>query len=186
MDVYWKETFVISPIRRYVGLRETQVINLILLLIWFFAQRQILSFAMVGYLNIQDLPLSCIQLVPTFFVGYMSNANFSQKSCAEIFPAFWCTLATFILCRNLTHDSIKSRKPKLSIRQRKHNTENLIWNNSSDTSAVFSREWEKITSSNYKGRHREQKETNFRMDCVCSRKVWLSRSLPFAFVFEIT
>ena len=33
----------------------------------------------LGNLNIQDLALSCIQFVPTFVTGYMSNATFSLE-----------------------------------------------------------------------------------------------------------
>jgi hypothetical protein len=146
----------------------------------------------LGTLNIQDLALPFIQLVTTFVTGYISDATFSQKRCTGIFPMCWCTLSTFILnivtamCRNLTHDSIKPRKMKLSIRQRKHKAENLIWNHSIDSPVLLSRQRKISQSSNYKGRQKGQKGTNFRMDCGCSRKVWFSRSLLFTFTFNIT
>ena len=59
-------------------------------------------------LNIKDLALSCIQLVPAFVTWYLSDATFNQKRSAGNFPSCWCTLATFIMnivtamCRNLT------------------------------------------------------------------------------------
>jgi hypothetical protein len=37
-------------------------------------------------LDITDLALSCIQLVPTFVTGYISDVTFNQKRCAEMFP----------------------------------------------------------------------------------------------------
>ena len=124
----------------------------------FFPQQEL------GTLNIRDLGLSCIQLFPIFVTGYMPDVTFSRKRCTEIFSVCWCTLSAFILNivtamrRNLTHESIKPRNTKLTIKQRKRKGENQIWNHSIDSPVLLPRQRIISQYSNYTEKRTWQKE----------------------------